>query len=147
MEIASSVAPAGRVVLHRPWRAVGLTVAAALAVNLLLWGLAVSLLPIAPEFLPLASPLPTLLFTALGVLGGAGVFALLARVARRPVATFRAIAAVVLVLSFVPNILTLLNPASAPFGGVTPVSIGVLMVLHLAPALFSMFLLPALTSR
>jgi len=96
----------GRQVLKRGL----IAVAVAVVVNMIL-GLALgAVLPFANR-LPMFSPIPIALFTALFGLIGVGVFALINRLAKRPVRLFRWVAVGALVLSFVPNILMISNPA------------------------------------
>jgi putative ABC transport system ATP-binding protein len=96
----------GRQVLKRGL----IAVAVAVVVNVLL-GLALgAVLPFANR-LPMFSPIPIALFTALFGLIGVGVFALINRFAQKPIPLFRWIAVGALVLSFVPNILMISNPA------------------------------------
>jgi hypothetical protein len=73
---------------------VGLVVA--VVSNVIVWALARALFSIAPEFLALASPAPAIVFTTAGVIGAAVVFAIMTRVARRPLETFTTVAVVVL---------------------------------------------------
>jgi putative ABC transport system ATP-binding protein len=96
----------GRQVLKRGL----IAVAIAVVVNVLL-GLALgAVLPFANR-LPMFSPIPIALFTALFGLIGVGVFALINRFAKKPIPLFRWVAVGALVLSFVPNILMISNPA------------------------------------
>lgn len=66
---------------------------------------------------------------------------LLTRFSKNPDRLFITIAVVLLVLSFIPNILTGMSPQSAPFPGVTWPAIGTLMLMHLPPALLSIYFL------
>lgn len=103
-----------------------LAIAAAVVANVLVRTVAVALFDVSPEFPPLALE-PTVVFTVVGVLGAVLVFALVVRFARRPVRLFRRIALVVLLLSFVPNVL-LLVPSSVP--GATVPAVVTLMFEH-----------------
>lgn len=93
---------------------------------------AVASFDIPAEFPPLAGPGPTIFFTAVGALGAIAVFGAVRRRADRPERLFRRIAAVVLLLSFVPDVLLLSDGAAVP--GATPASVGTLMVMHVAVA-------------
>jgi hypothetical protein len=123
------------------WRNAGIALVAAVVINELIRLIAVPLLGIDPGFLPLTAFGPVIMFTAFGVIGATLVYWLLTRFSKNPDQLFTTIAVVLLVLSFVPNILTGLNPQSAPFPGVTWAAIITLMVMHLPPALLSVFLL------
>jgi hypothetical protein len=76
-------------------------------------------------------------------LGAVIVFVLLARFARRPILMFKRIAAVTLVLSFMPDVLLLV--ASEP--GATAASVGVLMSMHVVAWAISVGTLTTLAGR
>ncbi len=103
-----------------------LAIAAAVVANVLVRTVAVVLFDVSPGFPALALG-PTVVFTVVGVLGAVLVFALVARFARRPVRLFRRIALVVLLVSFVPNVLLLLSDSVA---GATVPAVGTLMFEH-----------------
>lgn len=124
------------------WRSAGIALVLAVVINEALRLAAVALLQPDPGFLPLTALGPVAVFTTLGVLGATLVYWLTTRFSRNPDQLFRLIAWVVLALSFIPNILTGLNPQAGPLPGVTWPAIIVLMVLHVPPALLSIFLLP-----
>ena len=129
----------GRIGLRLWW--VGLlAIIASVAANLLVRLLAVVTLDISPDFEPLSGYGTVISLTAFGVLGAVIVFALLARFARPPILMFKRIAAVALVLSFVPDVLLLV--ASVP--GATAVSVGVLMVMHVVTWAISVGMLTTL---
>jgi hypothetical protein len=116
------------------WPAGVRAVSGALLATLGIWLIAVAVLEIPPEFLPLAGPGPTVFFTAMGGLGAVGVFGLLRRSSSPPAGQFRVIAGVVLVLSFVPDLWLLSDSAVEVFPGATPAGVGVLMTMHFAAA-------------
>ena len=133
-----------RVVPGRLWRAGLATLAGAIGANLVLWVIAQAMLSIPPEFAPLATPAAPIIFTTLGVVGATLVLALIARFARRPITVFRIVAVVVLVLSLLPNIGMMLDPSTSQFPGATTASAFLLSLMHLPPAILSIWLLPAL---
>jgi hypothetical protein len=95
-----------------------------------------------PEFLPLTSWGPVTIFTFFGVAGAVGVYALLRRFTANPARTFTIIAWVVLVVSLIPNLLSALDPSSAPIPGMTPAGALALALMHVPPALLAIGLLP-----
>jgi hypothetical protein len=105
----------------------------AISATLAVWWLAVTALAIPAEFPPLAGPAPTIFFTVIGTLGAAGVLGIVRRRATHPAATFRRIALMALVLSFLPDLWLLSGSSSFP--GATSTGVGVLMVLHIVAAL------------
>jgi hypothetical protein len=92
------------------WKRGLIAVAIAVAVNVALGLLIGAVLPFAGR-LPMFSPIQIALFTALFGLIGVGVFALVNRFANRPIPVFRWVAVGALVLSFMPNIMLISNPA------------------------------------
>ncbi|MEJ7842443.1 MAG: DUF6069 family protein [Rubrobacter sp.] len=106
----------------------GLAVAVAVVVNVVIRTVAVSVLGIGEDFLPLGVG-PTVLFTIVGVLGAVVVFGLILRFARRPVRLFWGVALVALLVSLVPDVLMLFS-GSMP--GATTAGVLTLIVEHVA---------------
>jgi hypothetical protein len=94
-----------------------------------------------PEFLPLSTPFPTIIFTTLGVLAAVIVFAIVGRFARQPVRTYTIIAIVALLLSLIPNVMMLVDPASSPFPGSNLGNVTVLMLQHVVAAVVAVWVL------
>ncbi len=98
-----SSAPSERVSLGR-LRWVGpLAVVAAVGANVLFALIANPLFGVSPEYPPLTLG-AIAMFTAVFVLAAVGVFALVARFARRPIRLYWRIAVAALVLSFIPDV-------------------------------------------
>lgn len=89
--------------------------------------IAVPVLGISPEFMPLSFG-PPVFFSAIGALGATIAFAIVGRFAQRPVALYRTIALVVLVLSLIPDALLYFSPIMP---GITLPAIATLMVMHI----------------
>ncbi len=121
--------PAERVSLKRLLWAGPLAIVAAVIANWLVRTLALAVLDIPAEFQQLQTP-AFLPFTVIGLLGAIITFAIIGRVSRRPVRTFQIVAAVVLVLSFLPDIGLLATGAP----GATLPGILVLMLMHVVAA-------------
>lgn len=85
-------------------------------------------LDVAPGFEPIAYP-PVVFLTVLGGLAGTVVFAVVVRLSGDPARTFTRLAAGVLVLSFVPDLLLLQVQPAATVPGVL-----VLMAMHVVAA-------------
>ena len=126
----SQVASEQRIAFGRLWWVGLLTIAAAVVVNILISLLAKALFPVAPTFLPLQ--IVFIPFTVFGSLGAIIVFALLGRFARRPISTFRRTVWIVLLVSFIPDLLV---GFARPFPGTTPQVVGTLMLMHVATAM------------
>jgi hypothetical protein len=125
-----------------------LAVLAAMAANLLVRAAALAAFDIPPEFVPLnglgggpGGAGPTIAFTAIGVGGGAVLLATLARFTRRPATVFRTVAVAFVLLSFVPDVAMLNNPAGP---GATLESVGTLMAMHVVAGAIAIGLLTTL---
>jgi hypothetical protein len=131
-----------RVAYKRLWWVGLLVIIAATVANGLIRQAALALIDVDPGFNPLQSPS----FVPLTIIGtGAGVlvYALLGRLSRRPVTTFRIVAAVAFVLSLLPD----LGLLAGPMPGATPVTIGVLMLMHAVAAAITVGLLTTLAAE
>jgi hypothetical protein len=142
MEAASGALGGERTSLGRLAGVGALAVVLAVVANLVVRTLAVSFFA-SPEFPPLAVG-PTVLFTAVGVLGATVVFGLIARFSGRPVRLFRRVALVVLLLSLVPDVLLLV---AAPFPGTSVPAVLALMVEHVVAWAISVYALTTLAVR
>ena len=72
---------------------------------------------------------------------------LIGRRARRPIRTFRIVALVALVVSILPNLSLMANPAGAPFPGATSQGFGLLIVFHVVAAVAAVATLTTLARR
>lgn len=117
-----------------------LAIVAATVANIILQQIAVAVLRPDPAFLPL-TPMPPIIFTVAGVLGAVLVYALVGRLARDPVALFRRIALVTLLVSFIPDILMLVTGFNP---GTTLANVLMLMVMHVVAWAISVALLTRL---
>jgi hypothetical protein len=111
-----------------------LSVAGAIVAVLVVRWVALALIDVPPEFLPLAGPSAAGFFTtALGI-AAVVVYAVVRRFAKRPERTFRWISVGVLVVSFVPDLWLLSEGGSEQFEGATPAGVAILVVLHVVAA-------------
>lgn len=101
-------------------------------------------LPIHPAFVPL-TPTRLAIVTTLGMLGAALVLTAISRHATRPARTFRIVARIVLVLSFVPD-LVLLSNSVGMFPGANALWVWTLSLTRVVAAVFAVFLLPRLAN-
>lgn len=126
--------------------AIGLSLVANLVAYFLLN--AVLDLPSPAEFPPLspaAIGIITVLFTFLAVVA----FVVVVRVAKRPLRTYRIVATVAFILSIIPNIISAINPAAAPFPFPVVSASGflVLIVFHVIAYLIMVWSLTTKTGR
>jgi uncharacterized Fe-S cluster protein YjdI len=106
----------------------------AIIATLAVRSVALAILDIPPEFLPLAGPGPTIFFTADAAIGAVVVFGVIRRYTERPEPLFRWIALAVLMVSFVPDLWLLSDSGVDAFPGATPTGVGVLMLMHAVAA-------------
>jgi len=140
--LTTSEQPVERVAFDRLLWVGPLTIGAATLVNVLLQQIAVVTLRPDLLFLPLTL-IPPILFTVVGVFGAVIVFALLGRFARYPITTFKRVAVLVLVISFVPDLLMLLTRFNP---GTTLANVLVLMLMHVLAWTISVMMLIRLAS-
>jgi xanthosine utilization system XapX-like protein len=128
------------------FRITALAIMTSIVANLLVRALLFALLDLSPEFPPLSTGAVAILTTFGAGLAGL-VFSIIARRSPNPVATFRLVALVALVISVLPNLALVADPAAAPFPfpGGTPLAYGVLMIFHLVAAIICVALLTTQT--
>jgi hypothetical protein len=131
------------VALRRVWWTGTLAAIASAGINTLIGAAAVHLFVVSPTFVPLTIP-PILLWSGVGALGAASAFAYVTRHAQRPRQAFRRIAGIVLLVSFVPDLL-LLTMDLIP--GTTLPAVVSLMLMHISTALITVGLLTRLTQE
>ncbi len=104
-----------------------LAIVASVVACLIIRTIAVPLLNISPEFMPLSFG-PPVLFSAIGALAATIAFAIVGRFSQRPVALYRTIALVALVISLIPDVLLYLAPTMP---GVSLPAVVALMAMHI----------------
>ena len=122
--VASPAVSRGRFAL------VGLgTVAAAVIANLLVYALGSAVVGYDPEFIVLANPSGTILFTVVPAIVAVLLYAVLMRFSGNPARIFTNIAVVVLIVSLIPDLIYI---PSVP--GATSGQTAILMVMHVVAA-------------
>ncbi len=121
--------PSERVSLKRLLWAGPLAIVLALIANGLVRAIALAVLDIPADFVPLQTP-AFIGLTVVLLLGAIVTFAVIGRLSRRPVRTFQIVAAIVLVLSFLPDIGLLVSGAP----GATLPGVLTLMLMHVIAA-------------
>ncbi len=134
--------PAGRLAAYGL-----LAIVASIVANLLIQALAKAIIDVSPEFLPLASAQPIIVFTGVFVLIAVLVFAWVDRRSANPARTYNWIALVALIVSVLPDLGLIINPDNNMFGGVTPAAVSVLIVMHIVAYAITVFVLTRLAYR
>ncbi len=120
-----------------PWWTLPAIMAASVALNMLIWWIAMQVGPPTLErFFPLATPGTVILLTAAGAVGAYGVFWVLAQLSPKPAGVFIPFALVALVISLAPDVM--LPPE---MGGWSEFAVGTLMLMHIAAAVVDVGLL------
>lgn len=83
-----------------------------------------------PNFQPLASPIPTIMFTTLFLVVATAVYAVINAFSRNPVRVWTIVAWIALIVGLVPDLLMIVSPASFPMGTPTVPAALVLIVMH-----------------
>lgn len=110
------------------------TIVGAVAANLLLRAAALAVFDIPSEFEPLATAVPTILFTVIGVAAGLLVALAVDSTSANPVPLFRNIVIVALLLSLLPDLYMFTGSGAAAFPGATVPAVVTLMLQHVAAA-------------
>ncbi len=113
----------------------------AVAGNLALRLVALTLLDVPAEFPPLAVPGPTIFLTVLGVGAGLAVSLLVDRLSSQPALLFRRIVITALLLSLIPDVWLLTDGAAEAFPGASTVAVVTLMVQHVLAAFVLVWML------
>jgi hypothetical protein len=116
------------------WLAGVVSMAAAVAANLIVRAFLFVLLDLPGDFPPLMA-LSVIIFTLIGTGLGVLAYALVNRYSNNPNRTYLWIAAVALILSILPNFGLMANPTAAPFPGGSALAFGVLIIFHIVAAL------------
>lgn len=119
-----------------------LTIVVATIASVLIQQIAVALLNPDPAFLPLTMA-PPIAFTVIGVLGAVVVFGLIGRFSKNPVALFQRVALIVLIVSFIPDIMMLVTGFNP---GTTLANVVVLMIMHVVAWAITVQMLTRLTA-
>ncbi len=128
---------ADRIVISRVWLAGGAAFVLSLIANAIVRIVVKAVFPISHLFVALQEWQGIIFLTFVGVLGATIVFAILARLTKHAIKVFRGLALIILLLSFIPNVLMLTT--NGP--GATVPAVGSLMVMHIVTAAITVWLL------
>src|SRR5215217_9136127 len=118
------------------------TVAAAVIANLLVYALGSAVVGYDPEFIVLANPSGTILFTVVPAIVAVLLYAVLMRFTSNPARIFTNIAIVVLILSLIPDLIYIPTVPGASTG-----QTAILMLMHVVAASVIVWTLTRLTGR
>ena len=108
----------------------GIAIVGSVIANLVVYFIGRMLVQPPADFLPLASPIPTILFTTLFLVVGTAVFAMINAWSSNRARVFTIVAVIALVLGFIPDIMLIVSPDSSTMGTPTFGAVMVLIVMH-----------------
>jgi hypothetical protein len=130
--MSTTAAPSQKLPISRIAMAGGIAIVASVIVNVVIWWLGTMLVNPPADFTPLASPLPTVIFTTFSLVAATVVYAIINAVSKNPARVFTIVATVALVLGFFPDVMLLVAPQNMPMGTPTVPAVLVLVVMHFA---------------
>ena len=126
---------------------IGLAATAAALIATLLARLVIGIfVPLDPLFLPYSYG-SIAFFTTLYCLVGVGIYALVNRLARNPLRTFNIVAVIGFILTLLPDLAGMANPATFPFPGASATSFVILIVFHIVAAIMFLWVLNSRVRR
>lgn len=108
----------------------GVAIVGSVIANLIIYWLGGMIAQPNPDFQPLASPIPTIIFTTFFLVIATAVYAVINAFSRNPVRVWTIVAWIALVISLLPDILLIVNPTALPMGTPTVPAALVLIVMH-----------------
>jgi hypothetical protein len=108
----------------------GVAIVGSVIANLVVYWLGGMLAQPNPDFTPLASPMPTIIFTTGFLVMATLVYLVINAFASNPVRVWTIVAWIALLIGLIPDIMMIVDPASFPMGTPTVSSAIVLIVMH-----------------
>lgn len=128
--MSNTSAASGKLPLSRVLMAGGVAIIGSVIANLVVYWLGGMLAQPNPDFQPLASPIPTVIFTTGFLVMATIVYAIINAFASNPVRIWTIVAWIALLVGLIPDIMMIVDPASFPMGTPTVSSAIVLIVMH-----------------
>ena len=117
-----------------------LAIVGAVAANAVVRAVELAILPVPNDFLPLRAPASFIGLTVAGMLGAVIAYAVVGRFSKNPVRTFRIVAGIALLLSFLPDLGLLVGGMP----GATLTGVLALMMMHVVAAAIAVGVLTGL---
>lgn len=132
MSTTSTTTPpaSGKLPFSRVLAAGGIAIVGSVIANLVVYYLGRMIVNPPADFQPLASPMPTIIFTTLFLVVATAVFAMINAWSSNRARVFTIVAVIALVLGFIPDIMLIVSPESSPMGTPTLGAVLVLIVMH-----------------
>ncbi len=116
-----------------------IAIVASVEVNVIIWWRGSMLVSPPADFMPLAGPGPTIIFTTFFLVSATIVYAIINAVSKNPVRVFTIVAVIALVVGLIPDIMMLIAPGSMPMGTPTVPAVLVLILMHFAAFAITMW--------
>lgn len=116
--------------ISRVLMAGGVAIVGSVIANLIVYTVGRMIVQPNADFQPLASPLPTIIFTTMFLIIATAVYAAINAFTGNPVRVWVIVAWIALIVGLVPDFMLLINPAALPMGEATPGAVLVLIVMH-----------------
>ncbi|MBK8049498.1 MAG: hypothetical protein IPK16_21700 [Anaerolineales bacterium] len=107
-----------------------IAIVASVIANLIVYFIGNMIWPPMPDFNPLATPIPTIIFTTVFLIGATIVYWLINRFTKNPPRVFLIVAWIVFLVGLVPDFMMIINPASSTMGTPTTGSVITLIIMH-----------------
>ena len=130
MTNASTAVQPSKLPFSRVLAAGGIAIVGSVIANLVVYFIGRMLVNSPADFQPLASPMPTIIFTVLNLVLATVVFAVINAFSKSPIRLFTIVAVVALLLGLIPDIMLLVNPAPMGMGTPTFGAVMVLILMH-----------------
>lgn len=130
MTNASTAMQPSKLPFSRVLAAGGIAIVGSVIANLAVYFVGRMLVNPPADFQPLASPMPTIIFTTLFLVVATAVFAMINAWSSNRARVFTIVAVIALVLGFIPDIMLIVSPESSPMGTPTLGAVLVLIVMH-----------------
>lgn len=125
-----TTAPPARLTTGRIAIAGLIAIVASVIANLVVYFIGNMIWPPMPDFNPLATPIPTIIFTTVFLIGATIVYWLINRFTKNPPRVFLIVAWIVFLVGLIPDFMMMFNPASSTMGTPTTGSMITLIIMH-----------------
>lgn len=130
MTNASTAMQPSKLPFSRVLAAGGIAIVGSVIANLAVYFVGRMLVNPPADFQPLASPMPTIIFTTFFLVVATAVFAMINAWSSNRARVFTIVAVIALIVGFIPDIMLIVSPESSPMGTPTLGAVLVLIVMH-----------------
>lgn len=139
MSTTTAITRSQKLPFSRVLLAGGVAIVGSLVANLIVYWIGGMIAQPNPDFQPLASPIPTIIFTTMFLIVATAVYAVINAFTRDPVRVWTIVAWIALIVSLIPDLLLLINPSAMPMGIPTLGAVLVLIVMHIVAFAITMW--------